>query len=189
MKPILETARLFLREMEETDWTSLQMIHGDPVTMAAYEHAFSEDEIYQWLQKNQQRYKQDGIGLWAVILKDRNEMIGECGLTWQPVENRRVLEVGYLFNRNFWHHGYATEAAWACCDFAFTELGAEEVYSIIRDSNEASRKVALRNGMQKQGQWIKYYYGLQMPHDLFRITKEQWQKRNKLKKMVYKTVK
>lgn len=43
----------------------------------------------------------------AVILKETDEMIGQCGLTMQPWKNVEVLEIGYLFNRMYWHRGYA----------------------------------------------------------------------------------
>ncbi len=48
------------------------------------------------------------FGLWAVVLKETNEMIGQCGLTMQPWKESEVLEIGYLFERLYWHRGYAT---------------------------------------------------------------------------------
>ena len=96
-------------------------------------------------------------------------MIGQCGLTWQDFAGRRVLEIGYLFQRVFWHHGYASEAAIACKQYAFEQLKAEEVFSIIRDTNLASQKVAERNGMTRCGEFVKHYRGAQMPHYVYSI--------------------
>ncbi|MFV0559409.1 MAG: GNAT family N-acetyltransferase, partial [Enterococcus sp.] len=79
----------------------------------------------------------------------------------------------YLFNRMYWHQGYATEAAIACKDYAFDQLGAKEVCSIIRDSNKASQNVALRNGMRKKDTWTKHYKGVEMPHFRYVIHNEQ----------------
>lgn len=82
--------------------------------MYAYEHAFSNDEIQNWLNNQLHRYREDGFGLWAVVLKQAGEMIGQCGITWQPCFSGLVMEVGCLFRRAFWHQGYATEATLAC---------------------------------------------------------------------------
>ena len=86
----------------------------------------------------QQRYRQDGFGLWAVVLRSTGEMVGQAGLTWQDCEGQPVLEVGYLLKKRFWHQGYASEAARACRDYAFRVLGAEKVSSIIKTDNLAS---------------------------------------------------
>ena len=100
-------------------------------------------------------------------------MIGQCGLTWQDWEGTQVPEVGYLFQRAFWHQGYAAEAARACRDYAFMKLGMSEVFSIIRDTNIASQKVAQRNGMSLRGRFIKHYFGMDMPHLVFGVTREE----------------
>ncbi len=172
MNMIVETERLYMREMEQTDYDSLCNILQDEDTMYAYEGAFSDDEVREWLDRQISRYHQWNFGLWAVILKDTDEMIGQCGLTMQPWKETEVLEIGYLFNRSYWHKGYATEAAEACKHYAFEILKADEVCSIIRDTNTASQKVAIRNGMSKADTWIKHYRGIDMPHDRYRIRHE-----------------
>lgn len=168
---ILETKRLYLREMNQSDFPALCKILQDKDVMYAYEHAFDDDEAHEWLDKQIARYKNNGFGLWAVILKETDEMIGQCGLTIQEYNNKKVLEVGYLFQKYFWHKGYATEAAIACKEYAFDILGAEEVVSIIRDTNIASQNVAKRNGMTEKEKFIKHYYGVDMPHLVFSISR------------------
>lgn len=167
MDKIIETERLYLRRLEKTDFESLCKILQDEKVMYAYEHAFGDDEAMSWLNKQLQRYADYGFGLWAVILKDTDEMIGQCGLTMQDCFGTQLLEVGYLFQRKFWHKGYATESAIACKNYAFTTLGASEVYSIIRDNNIASQNVATRNGMTPIGSFTKHYYGIDMPHIVY----------------------
>lgn len=171
MKKILETERLILREMNLDDIQHLKRTLQDDIAMKAYEHAFSDEEVQTWLMRQIERYQQDGFGLWAVLLKEDHRFIGQCGLTMQPIGQQEVVEIGYLFERNYWHHGYATEAATACKEYAFTKLKVQEVYSIIRDNNLASQRVALRNGMKKRGQIIKHYYGMKMPHFIYSIKK------------------
>ncbi len=164
---ILETERLYLRELVPSDFESLCKILKDKDTMYAYEGAFNDDEVQEWLDRQIARYQKWGFGLWAVVLKETNEMIGQCGLTMQPWKESEVLEIGYLFERSYWHRGYATEAAKACKKYAFETLNATEVCSIIRDTNFASQNVAIRNGMTRVDAWIKHYKGVNMPHDRY----------------------
>mgnify|MGYP000080469971 FL=1 len=161
---ILDTERLYLREMNQSDFDSLCSILQDEDTMYAYEGAFSDDEVQEWLDKQIFRYQKWNFGLWAAVLKETDKMIGQCGLTMQQWKDQEVLEIGYLFERSHWHQGYATEAAKACKQYAFEKLNASEVCSIIRDSNTASQNVAMRNGMVMKDQWIKHYKGVDMPH-------------------------
>lgn len=144
----------------------------DEETMYAYNGAFSDDETQQWLDKQIARYKKYGFGLWAVILKETDEMIGQCGLSMQLWNGEEVLEIGYLFQKDYWHKEYAIEAAKACKDYAFQKLKANEVCSIIRDTNKPSQNVALRNGMTIKDTWTKHYRGIDMPHYLYSISQK-----------------
>lgn len=164
---ILQTQRLLLRELTPADYENLCRTLQDPVAMKAYEHPFTDAEVQEWLNRQLTRYRQTGFGLWALELKSSGSFIGQCGLTMQNVEGEEVLEIGYLLERRYWHHGYATEAAIACKKYAFEVLGAKEVYSIIRDTNLPSQAVAKRNGMQPCRRFIKHYYGVDMPHIVF----------------------
>lgn len=168
---ILETERLYLRELEQGDFDALCLILQDAETMAAYEGAFSDAEVQEWLDRQLARYRQWGFGLWAVMHRESGALIGQCGLTMQPWKDTEVLEIGYLFNRAWWHNGYAIEAARACKAYAFDALGAREVCSIIRDTNEASKKVAVRNGMRPLDCWVKHFRGAAMPHTRYVVKK------------------
>ena len=165
---VIETQRLLLREMIPADRPALCRILQDSEVMYAYNGPFSDEEVDEWLERQLARYRQWGYGLWAVVLKATGEMIGQCGLTLQQWNGREMLEAGYLFQRSHWHHGYATEAARACMDYAFGTLNSPIVCSIIRDNNLPSQQVALRNGMTRQAEvMVKHYRGAEMPHWLF----------------------
>lgn len=168
---ILETERLYLREMKQTDFPSLCKILQDDDTMYAYEGAFSSHEVQEWLDRQISRYHKWDFGLWAVVLKETDEMIGQCGLTMQLWKDKEVLEIGYLFQRKYWHRGYATEAAKACKKYAFEVLDANEVCSIIRDTNVASQNVAVRNNMVVVDRWTKHYRGVAMPHNRYVVNR------------------
>lgn len=168
---ILETERLTLREMTQADFPALCKILQNNDVMYAYEGAFTDEEAQLWLDNQLHQYSEYGFGLWAVVLKQNGEMIGQCGITMQDYNGKQVTEVGYLFMKDLWHMGYATEAAIACKNYAFETLGAVEVFSIIRDTNTASQAVAIRNGMTVHGSFTKHYRGVDMPHIVYSATR------------------
>ena len=98
---ILETERLYLREMKQSDFKALSLILQDDDVMYAYEGKFNDEETQAWLDNQLRRYQQYNFGLWAVILKETGEMIGQCGLTMQPWHAQDVLEIGYLFQKAY----------------------------------------------------------------------------------------
>lgn len=170
---IAETERLILREMTENDIEALCRIMCDPQTMeAAYVIPFTPEDVHAWLGRHLKRYATLGFGLWAVVLKTDGRMIGQCGLTLQEWNGREILEIGYLFDKAFWHRGFATEAARACTEYAFTKLNADAVYSIIRESHTASRAVALRTGMRAIDRCVKNFRSVDMDFLLFCIEKK-----------------
>ena len=170
-KMILDTERLFLREMKQNDFQDLAEILQNPRVMYAYEHDFSDNDVQAWLDRQIERYKKYGFGLWAVVLKDTNEMIGQAGLTMQPYKNTEVLEIGYLLKEKFWHYGYAREAAIGCKKYAFENLNRAKVYSIIKSDNLASMKIAESIGMIKEDEFITQYYNGEMLHFLYSVHK------------------
>ncbi|MDI6023169.1 GNAT family N-acetyltransferase [Leucobacter sp. UT-8R-CII-1-4] len=168
---LIDTPRLQLREMTANDLPALRAILQDEQTMTAYEGAFDEPMVLQWLQRMLDRYREDGYGLWAVELRETGTMIGQCGLTKQHILDADVVEVGYLFQRAHWGNGYAVEAARACRDYAFEFLDTDRVWAQVRDTNLASMNVAIRLGMTVRGRFVKHYRGVEMPHLVFAIDK------------------
>lgn len=168
-KVVLETGRLILREMTLDDLPSTREIVCDEQTMYAWNGALSDEENAEQLQKQLRGYREDGFGRWAVVLKETGKVIGICGLQYCDTDRESVLEIGYLFNRAYWHNGYAAEAAIACKQYAFDVLHVHEVFSLIRDTNIASMNVAIRNGMLIRRRYIKIYKGEDMPHYVFSV--------------------
>ena len=106
----LETERLILRDLAPEDYNALRRIM-DVDTMWAYGHAFSDRDVADWLARQISRREIWSFSLCAVELKATGEVIGQCGLTVQDCLDGHVPEIGYVFSRENWHHGYATEAA------------------------------------------------------------------------------
>lgn len=166
---VLETERLILREMTQDDFSDLAEILQNPRVMYAYEHDFSDAEVQEWLDRQLKRYEKYGFGFWAVVLKETGEMIGQTGLTMQPYKDKEVLEIGYLLKENFWHCGYAREAALGCKKYAFEKLGSEKVHSIIKVDNHASIRVVESIGMEREDTFITRYFNGDMLHYLYSV--------------------
>ena len=144
---ILETERLLLREFVPDDADALAVVLSDPETMRYYPAVLDRDGVAAWIERNRRRYTDAGHGLWAMVLKSSGEVIGDCGLTRQTVEEVDEIEIGYHVRRNLWGRGYASEAAGACRDYGFERLGAERLISLIRPENVPSRRVAEKIGL------------------------------------------
>ncbi len=165
---ITETERLIIREMVPSDLDALcRILCDEEVMCTAYESAFSVEEAQNWMNRHFRRYEEYGFGLWAVVLKETYEMIGQCGLTIQSWRERELLEIGYLFQKAYWHKGYATEAAVACKEYAFSVLNASSVYSMIKDKHIASQNVAIRNGMKVVDKFTKNFRNVDMNFFLY----------------------
>lgn len=154
MKTSIETPRLILRAMQPTDLDDLLRIFTDPKVMASFGgELFTREQMQRWLQRNLDHQAQYGYGLYSVILKSNGELIGDCGLEVMDVNGAAVAELGYDFHSDYWHHGYATEAAIAVRDDAFNNLGLLRLISLIRIGNNASRRVAERVGMHLDSEY------------------------------------
>jgi len=121
-----------------------------------------------WLARHTAFYRTRGCGVWGLSLRGEPALLGYCGLIPQEVAGREELEIGYLLAREHWHRGYATEAAVACRDLAFSRFAAPRVVSLIAPANAASIAVARRVGMtwrQEIEKWSRRIavYGLERP--------------------------
>lgn len=144
----IETKRLWLRELTHADFSVLFEILSDPQVMCHYPRPKTADEVRAWIQRNIDRYAEHGFGLWAVELKATGEMIGECGITLQPIHGEMLPEVGYHIHPAHQRQGYAGEAAAACIRHAFEQLDFPAVYSYMKHTNEASQRTAMKNGLR-----------------------------------------
>lgn len=167
----LETQRLILREMVPGDFEALYKVLGDADIMRHYPYTFDEKRVRDWIDRNIERYEIFGFGLWAVVLKETGEMIGDCGLTMQNIGGKIKPEIGYHIRRDRQRKGYAKEAARACRDWAFEKTPFNMVFSYMKYTNVGSYSTAVANGMRLLEEFedevntITRVYG---------ITREEW---------------
>jgi ribosomal-protein-alanine N-acetyltransferase len=146
----LTTERLSLRHFHILDGDAMYRIFGDPEVMKYGDGVQTREWVDTWLRTYFERYYQAwGFGPYAVVENLTQDVIGYCGLFYFPnVNGRPEVEIGYRLVRPAWGHGYATEAARAVRDCAFTDLGIQRLIAIIDPSNIASIRVAEKLGMR-----------------------------------------
>ena len=152
----IETERLILREMNEEDFDDLYCVLADSDIMQHYPYTFDEKRVRGWIEKNQERYQIFGFGLWAVCLKENGKMIGDCGLTLQPIGNTIKPEIGYHIQKTYQRKGYAKEAAIAVRDWAFTHTPFQTIYSYMKSTNLPSMQTAQAFALSKKT-WLEKY--------------------------------
>jgi len=165
----LETERLHARLLTKADtdaWMEFLQGEGSRDYIGFIEP--TREACEAWIDRQLQRYRDDGFGLMALILKNTGELVGQCGLIKQELEGETEIEIGYHILPRFRGKVYATEAAIAFRKYAFENNFAESIISIIHPDNKASQKVAKKNGMKPDFITEKCNLAMGIPHVVFR---------------------
>lgn len=143
---ILETPRLYLREMTVDDASNAYGLNLDPdVVKYTGDVSFvSVDEAREFL-ANYDHYKKYGFGRWAVIEKMNHEFLGWCGLKYTPEDDE--FDIGFRFLKKYWNKGYATEAAKPCIEFGFNKWDMQVIVGRAMKENIGSIKVLEKIGL------------------------------------------
>jgi len=154
----LETERLVLRKPEPGDREGYAETWGDPeVVRYLGGTTLTSAEVPQAIERMLRHWDRHGVGLFSVIRTEDERFLGRVGyLLWDPerwensmheeLEGDLEHEIGWTIARAYWNQRYATEAAIACRDHAFRELGRDRVISLIAPQNVASIRVAEKLG-------------------------------------------
>lgn len=145
---LIETERLYLREISFDDKFELLELHSDPLVQKYTGEAVVKtiEEIELAIQERIDNYKKYGYGRWATFLKDGMQFIGWAGLAYLPEFDE--IDIGYRFLPKYWGLGYATEASEAILDYGFNTLGLKRIIAIAMKENEASFRVMQKIGME-----------------------------------------
>ena len=167
----LETERLLLREMNMDDFDALYRVLADSDIMQHYPYSFDEKRVRGWIERNIERYKIFGFGLWAVCLKDTGEMIGDCGLTMQNIGGVIKPEIGYHIRHDMQRKGYARESAIAVRDWTFENTPFQQVYSYMKYTNVPSAQCAMSWGCRQVDEFEDEVNEITK---VFMISREEW---------------
>lgn len=148
---ILETERLMLREITINDVQRLFELYEDKEVTLYMEDLFRpiEKEIEYTQNYINNVYKFYGFGIWVIVLKDSNEIIGRCGLEFK--EGFNGLELGFMLGKEYWHKGYAFEACNAVLNYSINYLDESNFRCIIHKDNKSSINLCKKLGFNLNG--------------------------------------
>ncbi len=152
---VLETPRLRLRPFTEDDASAHSVLYGDPeVTRFLPGGPFAPDAVQARSARSLARFSEHwalhGWGVWAVVDKASDRLIGQCGLNHLP--DRADVELLYALARSHWRRGLAAEAGAAALEHGFTSVGLDRIVAVTRPDHVASRRVMERLGMAYEGE-------------------------------------
>lgn len=147
----IETERLVLRDWSAADLDTFKAMNSDSETMEFFPNTLSPEESESFYKRIQEEIDEKGYGLYAVELKQTKRFIGFTGFHYTIIDLdiSPFVEIGWRLDRSAWGHGYATEAAKACLEYAKTNLAFKEVYSFTSSINMRSENIMKKIGMTK----------------------------------------
>ncbi len=170
--PILKTERLTLRAPRADDAQALAALMNDrriAENTARVPHPYTLQDAETFI-----AYIANGGETAFVITLADGRMVGNCGIGRLRADGP---EIGYAIGVRDWGNGYATEAARAIINHAFTNLGFEELHAGARVSNPASRRVLEKCGFQWTGVVLQRVRALNtsVPCDRFQLDRAGWE--------------
>jgi len=145
----METRRLLLRPLQETDLDALSEILGDPDTMRYFDvcRPMTRPEVGDKLAYWMAHHKQHGFMPGLIVLKADGQAAGHGGLAYYPETEALGPELIYIFKKPCWGQGLATEFARAALAFGFNRLKVNRILATVRPENSASIAVLKKIGM------------------------------------------
>lgn len=155
----LETERLLLRPFDPDDAEScIRNWAADP---AVYRHISQEpqtpEQVQDWLSTAGEAYGHSETWYWAIVEKTGGEVIGEIFVDDFSARNG-WCELDWKIGSNFWHKGYATEAAAAIVRYLLDKVGFHRIQAKCSVENPASERVMQKTGMVREGVLRGYFY-------------------------------
>ncbi|MGE7762524.1 GNAT family N-acetyltransferase [Peribacillus sp. NPDC097895] len=166
MFPILETERLVLRELIESDAIDILNCFSNTDVLRYYGQypLTSIDQVKQIVRNFSKNYDEKSGIKWGIEKKGTEGIIGTIGIQeWSP-EHRRA-EISYALFPVHWSNGYATEAVSKVISYGFNELGIMRIGAVVFVENKASNKLLTKLGFVNEGTLRNYMYQNDVPFD------------------------
>ncbi len=141
---LLETDRLYIKIPKITsldNWYNLQCDH-QVIKYIGNSKSLSKLQIKKNLYKNIEYFKKYNYSFFDINLKSNNNFIGIAGLfNLEFNEKNKNIEIGYIFNKNSWGHGFATECMKLLIDYGLNKIKLKNIYACCHKDNKASKNV------------------------------------------------
>ncbi|MGG1876660.1 GNAT family protein [Paenibacillus cisolokensis] len=178
--PVLETARLRLRELTSGDAEALFRLFASEELMKYYgRYPMSEIiEAEEMIERHRLLFEELRGIRWGLELKENGQLIGTAGFhAWVPHYNR--AEIGYELDSVYHGQGLAKEALTAAIQYAFETMGLNRIGALVYPENEASAGLLLRLGFELEGLLKQYALFRDRYQDLnmYALLREQWERR------------
>ena len=150
--PTLDTQDLILRKPAMKDAKDIFRYASDPevARYVLWEPHRSLAETRSFVRFLRSRIRAGYPSSWVVVLKQTGAVIGTIGFIWYSEINRSA-ELGYSFSRDYWNHGYATQALGTVIDTSFSSLSLNRVEAQHDVRNPASGRVMEKCGLRQEG--------------------------------------
>jgi RimJ/RimL family protein N-acetyltransferase len=149
--PQLETPRLTLRRWQDADRASFAEMNADPAVMHFFAAPMTREQSDEAIDRYLAAFDREGFSFLAAAERDTHAFIGTIGLQTMrdqvPNLPQPAVEIGWRLAQSAQGKGFATEGALAIVNFAFNQLGLNEVVAITALPNRASRRVMEKLGM------------------------------------------
>ena len=152
-RPVIQTERLALRPLEETDADALRRISNEPDVRRYLwdDEPVPEAAILDVIAGSKRSFSESGVGFFGVRFRGSEVLLGFCGFG-QTTGGPEETEIVYELSSRLWGRGLATEAARACLRYAFMRTNLKRVVAGADAPNVASLRVIEKLGMKPVGE-------------------------------------
>jgi [ribosomal protein S5]-alanine N-acetyltransferase len=177
--PEIETERLLLCQISKSQAVPLLRLRSENAVMRYIERprANTLEEVYSFIDAVEEIHAKEEGFTWTICMKEDKAFVGNIGFFRLKKDIFRG-ELGYAMLPEFWGQGIMSEAIQAALDFGFNKIGFNSIEADINPANEASAKILLRNGFQKEGYLREnvYWNGEFLDTEMYSILHSDWKR-------------
>lgn len=178
-KPFIpQSDRLIFRDFSDSDWLEVFAYQSNPLYLQYYPwNKRKKENVMELITRfiNWSKEIPRTKFQFALILKDKNKLIGNCGIRKSTFESQEG-ELGCELDPNFWKQGYAYEAVSTILKYSFEELKLHRVWITTKAENKAAIKLVKKLRMRKEGrlreqEWLHDHWGDSL---IYSILSHEW---------------